>query len=150
MPVVFDALLVELCHNALFGLMSLIQEFFFGAHGRPLKGRKRFWNKKGGAGDNLHSAIYPLFFGHSLEEDSCNLVGELSDSSDIFWRLGGQSQHKVQFYPGPAARKGQGGAFQNDFFGQSLIDHVPKTLTAGFRGKGEAALFDILYLAHDI
>ena len=41
-------------------------------------------------------------------------------------------------------------ALQDDFLGQSLIDDIAHALGTGLRRKGQAALLDVLDLAHDI
>ena len=111
MPVVFDALLVQLLHNPLFRLISLFQKFLLRAHGRPLEGGKRLGNKEGSAGNDLYFAVHTPVLRHRLKKGGCDLIGKLADPPDIFLCLGGKPQHKVQLDPRPAALECQRCAF---------------------------------------
>ena len=148
MPVIFDALFIELGLDFAVDDICLIQEFLLGTHARPLEGRKGFRHKEGGADGNLTFAI-PLILGNFVVP-FCNLFSQPRDRLLIFYRYRGLSQHKVKLHLLPAALEGLSGSFQNNFLGQSLVDHVPETLGTGLRRKGQAALADILYLAHDV
>ena len=109
MPVVFDALLVQLLGNGLSGQICLFHELFLGTLGRPLEWRKGLRHEEGGTGNNLHSAVDTFLLRHRIEESGRNFVGKLSDSPDILFGFRGMSQHEVQFDSGPAAFEGKGG-----------------------------------------
>lgn len=64
MPVVFDALAVQLCFDFRVYRMRLLQKFLPGAHAGPLEGRERLRHKEGGADGNLAFSV-PLIFGIS-------------------------------------------------------------------------------------
>ena len=59
-------------------------------------------------------------------------------------------EHKIELYFVPPARKRLSRPIQNHFLGQPLIDDITHPLGSCFWGKGETALFDILYFSHHI
>ena len=148
MPVIFDTLFIELGLDFAVDNICLIQEFLLGTHTRPLEWGKWLRYKEGGADGNLTFAI-PLILGNFVVPFR-NLFSQPRDSLLIFYCLRGLSQHKVKLHLLPAALEGLSGSFQNDFLSQSLVDHVPETLGTGLWRKGQAALADILYLAHNV
>ena len=131
-------------------MISLFQKFLFGTHGRPLKRGKGLGNEKGGTCNDLYFTVDAFLFRYCLEKGCGNFIGEFADSPDILFCLCGKSQHEIKFYPGPSAFKGECRAIENYFFGQTLVDYIPKPLAACFRCKCEAALLHILYLAHHV
>ena len=68
----------------------------------------------------------------------------------VLFLLERKTEHKVQLYFVPATVERLIRAIQDNFLCQSLIDDIAHPLGTGFRCKGQAALFYVLHLAHDI
>ena len=123
MPVIFDALLVQLTRNCGSGLICFIKELLLRALGCPLEGCKRFRDKEGSTGYNLYPSV-SLFLWNRLIKNCRNFIGQFCYSSDILRCLCGKPQHEVKLNSCPSAFKGKSGAFKYDFFGQPLIYHI--------------------------
>ena len=78
------------------------------------------------------------------------LLGGIGNAFDVFLFLCGKPQHEIKLYFIPAAGKGFTGAFQNILLCQPLVDHITHSLGTGLRCEGQAALFDILNLTHNV
>ena len=149
MPVIFQALKVLHGAELIFYQVGPVQKLLFCTHLRPLEGGKGLWHKEGGACHDLDFAM-ALFFGYGVIIDLGDLFRQQGDALHILLLLCGQAQHKVQLYSIPASLKGLHGPLEDHFLCQSFVDHIPEPLGAGFRREGQAALFYILHLAHDI
>ena len=147
-PVVFNALLIQLRMDLSSDDARTVKKFFLTAHGSPLERSERFRYKEGCTDNNLHFAV-SLILGN-LIISLCDLFRQMSDFLHVFLSLCGKPQHKVQFYAVPAALKGLSCAVQDIFLCESFIDNITHTLRTGLRSKSQAALADILYLFHDI
>ena len=148
MPVVLQALAVQLFAEFVIDQMGPPVIFFRRIHGRPLERGERFGHKERGTGCDLAFSV-PVFL-RDLVISACHPVGQARDLFHILFRLCGESQHEVKFDLGPTAFKGLSCTRQDLFFCQPLVDHIPHPLGAGLRSESQAALADILNLAHDI
>ena len=97
-----------------------------GIHGRPLERREGLRHKEGGADCDLALSVSLLL------RDLIIMLGDLfRQIGDALAYplpfLGGQTQHKVEFYLIPAALKGLAGTSQDILLGQSLVDDVPQS-----------------------
>ncbi len=148
MPVIFQALPVQLFLKFMLHDGRPCDIFFVAVHLRPLERRKWFWDKEGGTGGNL---AFPVsLFLRNLVVPSGNLVGKTRDLLHILLRLGGKPQHKIELDLIPAACKCLSCAVQNNFLGQSFVDYIPHPLGTCLRCECQAALAYILHLAHDV
>ena len=114
----------------------------------PLKRCEGLGNEEGGADRNLAFAV-SLLLGNLIIA-LCNPFRQPGNALLVLLRLRGKAQHKIQLHLIPAALKGIPGALKNHFLRKAFVNNIPQALGAGLRRKGNAALADILNLAHHI
>ena len=107
MPVVFDALLVELVFDLMVDDIGSVQELLLGTHLRPLERRKGLRHKERSADYNLALSV-SLFLRHLIITLS-DLLCQPCNALHIFFGLRRMTQHKIQFYTVPAALEGLSG-----------------------------------------
>ena len=145
---VTDALLIQLCADLCLYNRRFVKKLPLRVHRCPLERSERLRNKERGACRNLAFSVSLVF--RNLIVALCDFFCQMRDSFDIILCLGRKSQHEIQFYFIPAAFKRLSCPVENHFFCQSFVDNIPHPLASRLRCEGQAALFDILYLAHDI
>ena len=126
MPVVLEALPVQLFLELMLHNAGTADIFLACMHGCPLERSERLWYKEGGAGRDLAFPV-PFFLGN-LIISPCDLVGKPCDILHILLRLRRESQHKVQLHLGPSALESLSCTFQDDLLSQSFVDDIPKPL----------------------
>ena len=149
MPVILNTLLVKLFTDSTTCCVCFFNKLFLRTLCSPLERSKWLGNKERCAGYNLYLTV-SLFLGNCLIICSSNFIGKLCNSLNIFFCFCWKSKHEIKLYTIPATFKGFCSTFENHFFCQSLINNVTKTLASCFRCKSKAALFNILYLLHNI
>ena len=145
---VTDALLIQLCADLCLYNRRFVKKLPLRVHRCPLERGERLRDKERGACRNLAFSVSLIF--RNLIVTLCDLFRQMRNSFDIILGLGRKAQHEIQFYFIPAALKRFSGSVENDFLGQTFINNIPHPLASRLRCEGQAALFDILYLAHNI
>lgn len=102
MIIVFDALLVQLVPAPPVWSAAPLPGILHLCTWRPLERRKGLWNEKGGAGNNLNLSN-TFFLRHGFKKNGRYLIGKFRNPADILFCFRRQSEHEIQFYPGPAA-----------------------------------------------
>ena len=105
--------------------------------------RKRCW---------LPSDTFPFrcSFGISHNKRLQSYSAQLCNALHILLCLRGQSKHKIKLYLVPAAFKCLLAPFRITSSVSPLLMTSRSRWVAGLRCKGQAALFDVLHLAHNI
>ena len=148
MPVVLNALSVQLVLDFLIYYSGFSKKLILCIHPGPLERSEGFWHKEGRTDCNLTFAV-SLFLGDFIVTPR-NFVSQMGDFFDIRFRLSGQSQHKVELHPAPTALKSLACAFQDHFLCEAFVNHIPHTLGASLRSERQTAFAHILNLTHYI
>ena len=77
-----------------------------------------------------------------------HLFGQVCDAQHVLVGLGGQTQHEVELYAGPATGKGGAAGLHQVLLGDVLVDGVPKPLGPCLGSKGQPAFAHRLHPLH--
>ena len=149
MPVVLDALLVQLGTNLFFNNLCLVNEILLCVHWCPLEWGKWLRYKERSADHDLYFSV-ALFLGNSIVVFLCNALSQMSDSFHVFFRFRRETKHEIKLHTIPAAYEGFFCTVENNLFCKAFVDYITKPLGTGFRSKCKTALLNILHLAHYI
>ena len=124
------------------------EKFLFCAHLRPLERSKWLRNEEGRTRNDLYLAVSLVL--RDLVVLLRDLLGKQGDSLHVLHGLCRKTQHEIQLYTVPSALERQRRTVYDIFLCQSLIDNISQSLGTRLRSEGQAALLNILDLAHNV